>query len=320
VEFRPIRIRDVYRTRTLAVSIEIFPPKTKQGDANLWQSLERLVSYQPAFISCTYGAGGTTRERTIELCVQVQEKYRVTATAHLSCVGATRSELAEWVADAVAKGIRNVMALRGDPPQGERVFRPVPGGLAHANELVALIRERHPDVGIGVAGYPETHKEAPNPETDLENLRRKVEAGADAVFTQLFYVNERFFDFWRRYEQAGISVPLIPGIMPITEFSRIRRISDLCGAQFPEPLARRLEANQQDRAAQFEIGVEHAIEQCRELVEAGVPGIHFYVLNRSRACERILDALGMQPEGEGQGTASRQQSQRATGTGREEGT
>ncbi|NOX55407.1 MAG: methylenetetrahydrofolate reductase [NAD(P)H] [Planctomycetes bacterium] len=293
-----MRIRDLYRSGHLAVSIEIFPPKTTQGDATLLNTLERLARFRPGFISCTYGAGGTTRERTIELCVQIQEKYHVTATAHLSCVGATREQLAQWVAEAVAVGIRNVMALRGDPPQGERVFRPVPGGLAHANELVALIRAAYPDLGIGVAGYPETHKEAPDPQTDLENLKRKVEAGADAVFTQLFYVNERFFEFRERYERAGISVPLIPGIMPITEFSRIRRISDLCGAQFPEKLARRLEANQHDRAAQFEIGVEHAIEQCRELVEAGVPGIHFYVLNRSRACERILEALGVGPTGE----------------------
>jgi methylenetetrahydrofolate reductase (NADPH) len=184
------------------------------------------------------------------------------------------------------------MALRGDPPQGQDAFQAVDGGLQHADELVKLIREECPAMGIGVAGYPEKHQEAPNLETDLQNLMRKVDAGADAVFTQLFYVNERFLSFRDRYEQAGIGVPLVPGIMPITSFSRIQRIASMCGAAFPDDLAAQLEAARDDKEAQFEIGVEHAIGQCRELVDAGVPGIHFYALNRSRACERILDALG----------------------------
>ena len=196
-----------------------------------------------------------------------------------------------WLAHAIENGIRNIMALRGDPPQGAGGFQTVAGGLSHANELVALIRADHPELGIGVAGYPEKHPEAIDAATDLANLKRKVDAGADAVFTQLFFVNDNFLQFREACVRAGITVPIVPGIMPITEFARIKRITSMCGAVFPAELASRLEAVQEDAAAQFEIGVEYAIAQCRELIAAGVPGMHFYVLNKSQACERILDAL-----------------------------
>jgi len=290
-----MRISEIYRKGSFGLSIEIFPPKTPAGDADLFQTLDRLSQFNPGFISCTYGAGGSTQQRTIELCMEIQSRYRLSATAHLTCVGSTRDELIEWLNQADQSGIKNIMALRGDPPEGQSSFQAIDGGLRHANELVALIRETHPNLSIGVAGYPETHSEASDAQTDLENLKRKVAAGADAVFTQLFYVNENFFDFRDRYERAGIRVPLIPGIMPITEFARIKRITSMCGAVFPPELASRLEAVRDDRESQFEIGVEHAIEQCRELIDRNVPGIHFYVLNRSRACERILDALGRRP-------------------------
>jgi methylenetetrahydrofolate reductase (NADPH) len=183
------------------------------------------------------------------------------------------------------------MALRGDPPQGAKDFQPVAGGLRHANELVALIREHYADIGIGVAGYPEKHPEAADAAVDLANLKRKVDAGADAVFTQLFYANSSFLRFRDACSAAGITVPIVPGIMPITEFARIQRITAMCRAEIPAELAKRLEAAKDDLSAQFEIGVEYAIAQCRELLAAGVPGIHFYVLNKSQACERILDAL-----------------------------
>ena len=271
--------------------MEVFPPKTPDGDATLHQALERLAVYRPAFISCTYGAGGSTRDRTIDWCIGIQQRFAVTATAHLTCVDSSRNDMIEWLAAAHDRGIRNIMALRGDPPQGQSSFQTVGGGLQHANELVSLIREQLPDVGIGVAGYPEKHPESPDAATDLENLKRKVDAGADAVFAQLFYVNDSFFDFRDRYERASVGVPLIPGIMPITEFARIKRITSLCGAVFPNDLATRLQAVQNDKPAQLQIGVEHAIRQCRQLIERGVPGIHFYVLNRSRACEEILNAL-----------------------------
>lgn len=286
-----MRVRDAYAPGRLGLSIEVFPPKTEQGDAALYETLERLRPYQPAFVSCTYGAGGSTRLRTVDICRTIQARFGLPATAHFTCVGSTRVELLEWLELATQAGIRNIMALRGDPPQGAKEFRPVAGGLAHANELVALIRGAHPELGIGVAGYPEKHPEASSLAVDLEHLKRKVDAGADAVFTQLFFDNRSYLSFVDRCRKAGIRVPIVPGIMPITEFARIQRITSLCGAVIPAPLAQRLEAAQDDKAAQFDIGVDYAIQQCAELVAAGVPGIHFYVLNKSEATEQILRTL-----------------------------
>lgn len=284
---------EILRQRQPALSIEIFPPKTSQGDEALFGHLAKLAAFQPAFVSCTYGAGGSTQTRTVELCQVIQERFSLPATAHFTCVGSTREQLIQWLDYAVAAGVKNIMALRGDPPQGQENFQQVAGGLAHANELVALIREHQPQLGIGVAGYPEKHMEAPNLSTDLDNLKRKVDAGADAVFTQLFYVNENFFKFREECVARGVSQPIIPGIMPITEFARIKRITAMCGAVFPGELASRLEAVQDDATAQFEIGVEYALGQCEELLKNGVPGIHFYALNKSEACHRILDGLGV---------------------------
>lgn len=288
----PTRIGDIFRSGRFGLSIEIFPPKSADGDASLHEALGRLVRYQPAFVSCTYGAGGSTQARTMDWCRQIQTRYGCTATSHFTCVGATREALVDWLNAAVEGGVRNIMALRGDPPQGQTEFQAVEGGLKYANELVALIREHHPEMGIGVAGYPEKHVQAPSLDVDLLNLKRKVDAGADAVFTQLFYDNACFLSFRDRCAKAGIGIPVVPGIMPITEYARIQKITAMCGAGFPSTLAERLEAVKDDKSAQFEIGVEHAIAQCRELMAAGVPGIHFYALNKSPACERILEALG----------------------------
>ncbi len=290
-----MRIGDIYHRGNFGLSIEIFPPKTSDGDAALERTLKRLAVYQPAFFSCTYGAGGSTQNRTLDWCVSIQKTHRATATSHFTCVGSTREELLAWLNKAAENGIHNIMALRGDPPQGEETFQAVEGGLQYANELVELIREHHPQMGIGVAGYPEKHQECPDAETDLLNLKRKVDAGADAVFTQLFYENANFFTFRERYEKAGIKVPLIPGIMPITEYARIQRITKMCGAVFPVELASKLEAVKDDKKAQYEIGVEHAIQQCQDLIAQDAPGIHFYVLNKSQACEEILKGLNIAP-------------------------
>lgn len=290
-----MRIGEMYKSGSMGLSIEIFPPKSSDGDEALWENLGRLVRFRPAFVSCTYGAGGSTRTRTLDLCTEIQRRFATPATAHFTCVGATRGQLCEWLHEARTAGIRNIMALRGDAPAGQATFLQTAGGLRYANELVSLIRAEFPDLGIGVAGYPEKHPEAPSAEADLENLRVKVAAGAQAVFTQLFFVNENFFRFRERCAAAGIDVPIVPGIMPITNFAQIKRITSLCGAMLPEELSSRLEAVQDDKAAQFEIGVDYAVRQCRDLMEAGVPGIHFYVLNRSQACETILDALNYTP-------------------------
>ena len=220
-------------------------------------------------------------------------ELNLSPTAHFTCVGSTLDQLREWLELARERGVPNIMALRGDAPKGQETFQAVDGGLSYANELVSMIRDEFPEFGIGVAGYPEKHPECPDATTDLENLKRKVDAGANAVFTQLFYDNAKFLEFRERYEQIGITVPLVPGIMPITEFARIKRITSMCGSVFPNELATRLEAVQDDQQAQFEIGVEHAISQCRELIDEGVPGIHFYVLNRSQAMEKIFDGLNL---------------------------
>lgn len=290
-----MRIRDIYRTSKFGLSIEIFPPKTAEGDSSLYENLSRLLRFQPAFVSCTYGAGGSTSRRTVEICRHVQTQFGLTATSHFTCVGASVTELKEWLSFATQEGIGNIMALRGDPPAGETEFKQVAGGLKNANELVSLIRSEFPQLGIGVAGYPEKHPEAPNLDVDLAHLKRKVDAGADAVYTQLFYANENFYRFRDACDRLGIRVPIIPGIMPITEFARIKRITSLCQAVFPQELSDRLEAVQDDKQAQLEIGVEYAIEQCRDLISQGVPGLHFYALNKSQACELILDGLNYAP-------------------------
>lgn len=300
-----MRIGEIYRRGSFGLSIEIFPPKTPEADESLRRTLDRLVPFRPAFVSCTYGAGGTTRDRTLDWCEEIQTRWQVPATAHFTCVGSSREDLHAWLAEARRRGVRNIMALRGDIPQGETEFRAAPGGLRHANELVALIRGEYPDMGIGVAGYPEKHVEAPDLDTDLAHLKRKVDAGADAVFTQLFFANAAFLSFRDRCERAGIRVPVVPGIMPVTEFARIRRITAMCGAHFPADLAAKLEAVQDDKEAQAEIGTDHAIAQCRALVAAGVPGLHLYALNRSPACERILEALGMTAATAGEGRDAR---------------
>jgi methylenetetrahydrofolate reductase (NADPH) len=285
-----MRLPEVFSSQPFAVSIEIFPPKTEEGDVALRRHMQTLVQHKPAFMSCTYGAGGSTQDRTLSWCKEIQG-FKRTAMAHFTCVGSSREELNQWLDRAAAAGIQNIMALRGDPPQGETEFKVAEGGLSYANELVELIRNHPSDFGIGVAGYPEKHLEAPSLDVDLENLKRKVDAGADAIFTQLFFDNSNFFSFRDRCQQMGIEIPIVPGIMPITDFARMKRITSMCGTVFPGALSNKLEAVQDDSDAQFEIGVEYAIKQCEELRDNGIPGIHFYALNKSQACQKILEAL-----------------------------
>lgn len=286
-----MRFTEAYRNGRFGLSFEIFPPKTAAGDEALYASAESMMLHRPSFVTVTYGAGGTTREKTLELAVALREGYGVSTAAHLTCVGSSRDDLRDWLKKAADRGIQNIVALRGDPPQGQAHFVPTDGGPAHANELVSFIRDEFPDFSIAVAGYPETHREAPSPEADLANLKRKVEAGADVVITQLFYDSADFLAFRRRYEAAGIRVPLIPGILPVINFAQIRRITGMCGAKLPPHLVAQLEAHKDDPEAELEIGVNHAIQQCRELLDAGVPGLHFYVLNKAVAPFLILDAL-----------------------------
>lgn len=284
--------KDIYGQGKFGLSFEIFPPKTAEGEAKLFDELAVLVRFRPALITCTYGAGGSTHDKTLDLAARIGRTFGVSTASHFTCVGSSRAQLLDWLGRAWAAGIRNLVALRGDPPKGDATFHPAPDGLSHANELVTLIRAHHPGYSLAVAGYPEPHREAPSPEVDLANLKRKVEAGADAVLTQLFYDNRDFFDFSRRYRAAGLTAPLVPGILPVTNFTQIKRIAALCGAKLPPDFERDLTAHKDDAAGQLEIGVAQAVRQCRELLDAGVPGLHFYVLNKAEATSRILKALG----------------------------
>jgi methylenetetrahydrofolate reductase (NADPH) len=286
-------ISAAYGDGRFGLSFELFPPKTAQGVVALFQHVERLVEFAPSFITCTYGAGGSSQSTTLEVVARVRREFQLPVATHLTCVGRTVDELRDYLRQARASNVENVVALRGDPPRGDSMFRPVEGGLCYANELVALIRGEFPELGIAVAGYPETHQEAPSPEIDLENLKRKVDAGANAVITQLFYDNADFFRFRDRCQAAGVRVPIVPGLLPVTNFAQIQRITSLCGAKLPADFVGQLQAAGDDAERQFAIGVDFATRQTQELLDAGVPGIHFYVLNRSEAAAEVLGNISL---------------------------
>jgi methylenetetrahydrofolate reductase (NADPH) len=228
-----MKLSSVYAPGKFGLSFELFPPKTASGEEELFRHLEELVSFEPSYITCTYGAGGSTRQKTLEIVERVRQRFGCPVASHLTCVGSTEDELRSYLRDARQRGVDHIVALRGDPPKGEAQFKAVAGGLRYASELVALVRQEFPDFGIAVAGYPETHIEALSPEADLENLKRKVDAGGDIVITQLFYINEDFFRFRDRCKQIGIRAPIVPGILPVTNLAQIRRITSLCGARLP---------------------------------------------------------------------------------------
>lgn len=279
-----------YTGTRCAISFELFPPKTEAGMDSLCDNVRRLTEFQPSFFTCTYGAGGSTREKTLQVLQKVRQITDAPVASHLTCVGATVEQLENYLAAAQEQQTDYIVALRGDPPQGTDQFVAVEGGLKYANELVELIRAKYSSYGIAVAGYPETHQEAVDAKTDLENLKRKVDAGADLVITQLFYDNVDFFRFRERCEQAGINVPIIPGILPVTNFKQAQRIASMCKANIPASLQQAMTEND-NPAGQFEIGVEHARKQTLDLMEQGVPGIHYYVLNKSEAAAALLDGM-----------------------------
>ena len=274
-------LREVYGPGKLGLSFELFPPKTEASETELFQQLGELMAFEPSYVTCTYGAGGSTQAKTLDIIERVRRDFGCSVASHLTCVGSTVDQLRSYLAEAHRRGVENIVALRGDPPKGETAFRAVAGGLSYANELVSLIRSEFAQFGIAVAGYPEKHVEAPSFEIDLENLKRKVDSGADIVVTQLFYDNSDFFRFRDAAERSGIRVPIVPGVLPVTNLAQIRRITSMCGARLPSVLLAALEECEQQAAEQFEIGVDHAISQVQGLVDAGVPGIHFYVLNKS---------------------------------------
>jgi methylenetetrahydrofolate reductase (NADPH) len=271
-------------------SFEFFPPKTAEGERNLYAALTELKTLEPSFVSVTYGAGGSTREKTIEIVKRIREEYGLEAMAHFTCVGATVPELRTTLEEMRAAGIDNVLALRGDPPAGQEAWIKTDGGLEYSRELVELISADYP-FAIGAACFPETHIHAASSEADLEYLRQKVSAGVDFLITQLFFDNACYFDFIDRVRAAGIQVPIIPGVMPITRVGQVERMAGLCGASIPDALRRELHARGEDPEAVLDFGVAYATLQCAELLAAGAPGIHFYTLNRSPATRAILSAL-----------------------------
>jgi methylenetetrahydrofolate reductase (NADPH) len=287
-------LSDAYTAGRFGLSFELFPPKTPESEAAMWRTVDDLMEFEPSLITCTYGAGGSTRGTTLDVLKGVLARHDLPVASHLTCVGSTIDDLRAYMREAADAGVTAIVALRGDPPKGETAFRQAEGGLRYAAELVALIKEEFPDFGVLVAGYPETHQEAMSPEADLENLRRKCAAGGDVIVTQLFYDNADFFRFRDRCDALGVTAPIVPGVMPVTNYAQIRRIATLCKARLPDSFTRAFEAAGDDEAAQFEAGVEFATRQVRDLLDAGVPGIHFYVLNKSPATVRVLTNVDLQ--------------------------
>src|SRR5574341_889186 len=278
------------------ISFEIFPPKTDKGMEPLLEIIPELVSLGPDYITVTYGAMGSTQHRTLEIASLIKNVYKMETACHLTCVGASRTELNEILERITNAGIKNIVALRGDPPMGEETFIPPPDGYSHANQLVEHIRlfERgrgYEPFGIAVAGYPEKHNEASSMEIDIANLKRKVEAGGDIVITQLFFDNKFFFEFVERTRKTGITVPIIPGLMTILSVKQIQRITSMCGSSIPHELQLELNTAGDDDEKASEIGIRQCIRQAKELLKHGVPGIHFYVLNKSTHIRKIMEAL-----------------------------
>jgi methylenetetrahydrofolate reductase (NADPH) len=286
-----MKICERLKDKTPVLSFEFFPPKDDIGFWDLYRTIESLRPLEPTYVSVTYGAGGSTRRKTIDLVERIKSHIGIEPMAHVTCVGSTQSELAQIVDDLKANNVENVLPLRGDPPKGETAFIPVEDGFRYANELVAFIRQRHPSLCLGGACYPEGHPEAPNREKDLENLKRKVDAGVDFLITQLFFDNRDFYDFCERARAAGIHVPILAGLMPILSVKQVKKFTQMCGAKIPNDLLRQIEAVEDDTDAVRHIGMYHTTKQCVDLLENNVAGIHFYTLNRSAATRAIYQLI-----------------------------
>jgi methylenetetrahydrofolate reductase (NADPH) len=276
-----------------SLSFEFFPPKNEEASKNLFSSIKDLTPLKPSYVSVTYGAGGSTRQLTHELVVKLQQETNLTIVSHLTCVGSTKEEILKILTKYQASGIENVMALRGDPPIGERSFVPAENGFAHAGELVAFIKQHFPALGIGVAGFPEGHPDTPNRLLEMEYLKMKVDQGADYICTQFFFDNNDFYDFCERAHLAGIRVPIIAGIMPVTSRKGLARMAGMAlGVHFPAKLLRALSRAEDDDYVE-KVGVHWATEQVRDLIDHNVRGVHFYTLNKSKSTLKIYETLGV---------------------------
>jgi methylenetetrahydrofolate reductase (NADPH) len=284
------RITDIFREKARTFSFEVFPAATPEAHARLLKALEGLSALGPDFISCTYGAGGGNRDKTLDVIEHIQKTYRIPAMAHLTCVLHTRAEIENVFNEFERRGIHNVLALRGDPPKdaaGDSL-----GDFRYSSELVSFIRERFKDaISIGVAGFPEKHVLAPSKEADAEFLKKKVRAGADFVITQLFFDNRLYFDYVKRLRGIGVDCRVIPGILPITDYGALKRFCERCGAGIPEEVHKIFGPLEGDPQKTLAAGIDYAVRQCRELLEGGAPGIHFYALNKTHPVDAIVKAL-----------------------------
>lgn len=288
-------ISDLLKKGNPVRSVEFFPPKDEAGWEQFQTTAQQLLAFEPDFVSITYGAGGSTRERTARAASYLKDDLNYLVMPHLTCVGATREEIRGVVQQFHDDGFRNVMALRGDPPQGESTFVPVKDGLAYGSDLVGLLQETHPDICVGVGGYPEKHPEATDMDTDIQNLKIKADRGAAFITTQLFFDNDHYYKFVDRCREAGITIPIIPGIMPVLAYKQIKRFTKMCGATLPATLLSRLEAVQDDPEQVQAIGVEWATRQIDDLLSRGAPGYHLYILNRAKPTLALAQALKESP-------------------------
>lgn len=291
-----MRIDQILSTGCPAISFEFFPPKSDTGFAQLYQTIGELHPLRPSYVSVTYGAGGSTRQKTVTLVERIQSELKLRSMAHLTCVGHSAGEIGAILDDLWNAGIRNVLALRGDPPAGQSQFVAAEGGFANADALVSYVRSKH-DFCIGVAGYPEGHPQCLNRTRDLEHLKRKVDNGANFIITQLFFDNADFYRFRDQARAMGIQAPIVAGIMPIGNVNQIKRFISMCGAKIPHALLLRLEAVEKDPEAVYKTGADYALDQCRDLLKNDVEGLHFYTLNRSKATVQIVRALDVKHAG-----------------------
>ena len=285
-----MRIEELFRRGRPVISFEFFPPKSAEAERRLVEAIGKLRPLEPAFVSVTYGAGGSTREKTVELVGRIRREWSIEAMAHLTCVGATREELEAVLGRLASQGVENVLALRGDPPKGETAFVPTAGGLRYSNELAALVA-RDGRFCIGGACYPEGHVECRDLDRGVQHLKLKVDAGARFLITQLFFEPRVYFDFVARARKAGIAVPIVPGIMPVTNVEQLERFTSMCGASIPADLKGRLERVRDDPQVVMNVGIDHATAQCAELLKGGAPGIHFYTLNQSPSARAVFENL-----------------------------
>jgi methylenetetrahydrofolate reductase (NADPH) len=288
-----MKIVDMFGPGRRVVSFEFFPPKTDSGVDKLYEAVQLLAPCRPSFVSVTYGAGGSTRDRTIELVTRIKNELDVETMAHLTCVGSSKGDIRKILDRLADAGIENVLALRGDPPKGEDTFVKHEGGFGYANELIAFIKSEGYPFSVGAACYPEGHPETPDLDVDLSNLKRKVDAGAEFLITQLFFDNQDYFAFKRRCRHAGIDLPIVPGLMPVTNVAQIERFTEMCGARIPQELYRRLKIVESDVSAVVATGMYWTSRQAKYLLEGGAPGVHFYTLNKSSATLAVHAALGL---------------------------